>query len=299
MQSARAEDRRHSTSSGQRLFIRLISDMHLAPVISPLAAAQKQAEARGPDISETSESILATLTAKKSSSDGNSILVLAGDIGDTSSDPYRRLLTAARGAYSTVLLVPGNHEYYTDGARDMGVVKEQLGRMCREIGVTLLDNEDVVIRGIRFVGSTCWPEIPEEMYKVLKRDGYGLVTRISRDSHRLDFADYKKMHDEDVRYLEATIRLSREPCVIITHYPPSAAMLDDRFEHSPQVAIHYNAGLVDRVAKTQGATPLWLSGHSHTSKRFWARGMNTLLAANCVEGGQYDPDFVIELKAAH
>jgi predicted phosphohydrolase len=238
-----------------------------------------------------------TLASLASSApDDETVLILAGDIGDSYSDPYRRLLLAARAAYRYVLLVPGNHEYYTDGVHDMSVVKEHLGRLCLDTGVTLLDNMDTVIQGIRFVGSTCWPLVPEEQYKVLKREGYGLVTRITKDSHRLDYSDFKRLHDSDVRYLESTVRDSKEPCVVITHYPPTSLMLDDKFEHSSQIALHFNDGLIDKIAKTQGATPLWCCGHCHTAKKFWTRGMNTVLVANCVEGGQYDPDFVFEMR---
>jgi Icc-related predicted phosphoesterase len=266
-----------------RLLIRLISDTHLAPLGLP------------DQISKTANKILADFDAKTGPVDNETVLILAGDIGDVSSDPYRRFLVAARAVYRHVLLVPGNHEYYTDGASDMAVVKEQLGRLARDIGITLLDNSDVVIGGYRFVGSTCWPLVPEEQFKVLKREKYGLVTRITKNSHLLDPSDFKRLHDIDVEYLSQTVRESREPCVVITHYPPSALMIDDRFEHSPQIPLHYNEALIDLVAKTQGATPLWCCGHCHTSKRFWTRGMNTLLVANCVEGGNYDPDFVIEL----
>lgn len=274
--------------------VRLISDTHLAPVISPFASSRTVTE-----VSSAAQTVLEGLLAlgARGPADDETVLLLAGDIGDVASDPYRRFLLAARSAYRHVLLVPGNHEYYTDGKRDMSVVKEHLARLTRDTGVTLLDNADVVIRGVRFVGSTCWPLVPEAQLKVLRREGYGLVTRITRDSHRMDHADFKRLHDEDINYLEKTIRLSREPCVVVTHYPPSSAMLDDRFEHSPEIALHYNDSLIDKVAKTQGSTPLWCCGHCHTSKRFWVRGMNTLLVANCVEGGQYDPDFVVEVAA--
>ncbi len=270
-----------------RLAVRLISDVHLEPVMTtaPIRDDDKEGATR------QGEKIIHELTTSKS----QGVLILAGDIGDSYSDPYRRLLLAARAAHAAVILVPGNHEYYTDGAHDMGVVKDHLTRLCQETGVILLDNSDVVIRGFRFIGSTCWPLVPEEQYKVLKREGYGLVTRITKNCHRLDPADFKKLHDTDVAYLEETVRNSREPCVVITHYPPTAAMLDDAYEHSPQLSLHYNNGLIDRVAKTQGATPLWCSGHSHTAKRFWTHGMNTLLVSNCVEGGNYDSKFVVEL----
>lgn len=276
--------------SFSQIQIRLISDVHLEPALSSLPGSEERPE--------RAEAIMHDLNTQ-GRADPSVVLILAGDIGDSYSDPYRRFLLAARAAYHTVILVPGNHDYYTDGAHDMGVVKEHLARLAQETGVTLLDNSDIVIRGFRFVGSTCWPIVPEEQFKVLKREHYGLVTRITKDSHRLDPSDFKRLHDMDVKYLEETVRSSREPCVVITHYPPSAVMLDDAYEHSAQIALHYNEGLIDRVAKTQEATPLWCCGHTHTSRRYWVRGMNTLLVSNCVEGGNYDKDFSAVLTSRH
>lgn len=273
-----------------RLQIRLMSDLHLAPVISDSAPSQS--------ISSTAQQILETLSSSSIAGKDDSVLILAGDIGDSYSDPYRRLLLSASKAYKYVILIPGNHEYYTDGKHDMNVVKQHLGRLCRETGTILLDNADIVIKGFRFVGSTCWPLIPQEQYKVLKRESYGLVTRITKDSHRMDYSDFRRLHDIDVQYLQKTVRDSPEPCIVVTHYPPSGLMIDDRYEHSPQISIHFNEGLIDLVAKTQGATPLWCSGHSHVSKRIWVRAMNTLLVSNCVEGGNYDPDFVVDLTTS-
>lgn len=279
-------------SRKKKTSIHLISDTHLAPVISPLSSHHDRV-----DVSSLAQEVFSSLAKKKDTKSPDSVLILAGDIGDSYSDSYRRLLLAARDAYRTVLLIPGNHEYYTDGRYDMSVVKEHLERLTKETGIILLDNADVVVNGIRFVGSTCWPIVPEEQFKVLKREGYGLVTRISKDSHRLDPSDFKKLHDTDVAYLEETVKNSKEPCVVITHYPPNTMMINDAFEHSSQISLHYNIDLIDRIAKTQGATPLWCCGHCHTSKRMWTRGMNTLLVANCVEGGNYDPEFIVELQA--
>jgi Icc-related predicted phosphoesterase len=258
--------------------IRLISDTHLKPVAS---------------LEEQSTSVRDVFRQFEETQEHNVTLVLAGDIGDSYSEIYRRFLMSARKAYSNVLLVPGNHEYYTDGKKDMHVVQEHLERLCRETGVTLLDNNSVVLNGIRFVGSTCWPIIPETLFKALRRAKYGLVARITRNSHKLDYADYKKLHDADVDYIQRTLNESKEPCVVVTHYPPSNVVVDDRFEDDPYLTINYNSGLIDKVPRML----LWCCGHVHTSKKFWVKGMRTLLATNCLAGGNYDKNLIFDVKA--
>lgn len=219
------------------------------------------------------------------------VFVLAGDIGNPYTEVYRNFLIEAKAACENVILVPGNHEYYN--TKDMNVTKKHLKRITDELGIILLDNGEVVIGGIRFVGSTCWPLVPEEQFATLVREKYGLVTQVTQDSHKMDYSDYKKLHDSDVAFLENAVAVSKEPCVIITHYPPSSYFLNDDFEHSPHVALHYNRGLVEKVAKMN--TLLWCCGHCHNSKRFWMKSLSTLVVANCVEGGEYDENFVISL----
>lgn len=260
-------------SGDSSISIHLISDTHLEP---PMLSKEDE------------EAII-------KNSEGE-LLILAGDIGDSYSEPYRRFLITTKNSYKHVILVPGNHEYYTDGKRDMIVVKEHLRRLCEELGIILLDNSEVVIKGVKFIGSTCWPLVPEEQFKVLKREGYGLVTRISDNSHRLDYSDFKRLHDRDVAFLKDAIDKNKEKkCVIITHYPPSLYMLDSAYEHSPHVALHYNRGLIEEVAKISGqaGVKLWCCGHCHNSKRYWTKSGSVLLAANCFEGGHYDKDFSV------
>ena len=78
------------------------------------------------------------------------VVVLAGDI----SRP-REAVAWALKFDKPVLYVPGNHEFYgssIDGALD------ELQRLCQGTQVQVLDNRELVMGGVRFLGSTLWTD---------------------------------------------------------------------------------------------------------------------------------------------
>lgn len=96
---------------------------------------------------------------------GADLLVLAGDVG--SHVPGSWLLQAGDfglGAFSpkrpdapwsTVIYVPGNHEYDT---LPYAQTRERLRALCDELGIVWLDRATHVIDGVRFIGCTLWAD---------------------------------------------------------------------------------------------------------------------------------------------
>ena len=78
------------------------------------------------------------------------VVVLAGDIARP-----REAASWALGFDKPVLYVLGNHEFY--GSSIDGAAAE-LKRLCAGTHVHVLDNDEVVIDGVRFLGSTLWTD---------------------------------------------------------------------------------------------------------------------------------------------
>jgi len=78
------------------------------------------------------------------------LVVLAGDVG-------RPKIAASWASSFTkpVLYVPGNHEFYGDSIA--GTVKE-LKQMCAGTNIRVLDNDEVIVEGVRFLGTTLWTD---------------------------------------------------------------------------------------------------------------------------------------------
>jgi len=78
------------------------------------------------------------------------VVVLAGDIARP-----REAAAWASGFDKPVLYVPGNHEFY--GGSIDGAAAE-LAQLCDGTGVHLLNDREVVIGGVRFLGTTLWTD---------------------------------------------------------------------------------------------------------------------------------------------
>src|SRR5215831_1241628 len=78
------------------------------------------------------------------------VVVLAGDI----ARPREAVAWAARFS-QPVLYVPGNHEYY---GSSFDAAAGELKRLCAGTHVHLLDDGEVVLGNVRFLGSTLWTD---------------------------------------------------------------------------------------------------------------------------------------------
>lgn len=212
--------------------------------------------------------------------------ILAGDIGNPYNPEYKNILIHTARKHKLSVLVPGNHEYYTE-TKNIESVKEKLKELCRDTSVVLLNNTTYDYNDIKLVGSTLWPNVTSEYFPYLKKIKHGLVTKIMKDMFPLSLEDLNLMHNNDLNFLKRTIA-STDDCIIITHYPPSSIMLRDETEHLPDVVTHWTEAM--NIMKSN--IKLWACGHCHTSKRYMVRGTIPLVS-NCVEGGQFDTNFEI------
>src|SRR5437867_3042802 len=77
-------------------------------------------------------------------------VILAGDIARP-----KQAVAWASGFAKPVLYVPGNHEFY--GGSITGTLDE-LKQLCAGTRVRVLDNDEVIIDDVRFLGTTLWTD---------------------------------------------------------------------------------------------------------------------------------------------
>src|SRR5690606_30913962 len=78
------------------------------------------------------------------------LTILAGDIARP-----RAAMEWASGIPRPVLYVPGNHEFY---GGSIPHVAAELAEQAQAHGIRLLDQQAVVIDGVRFLGATLWTD---------------------------------------------------------------------------------------------------------------------------------------------
>ncbi|HOL37913.1 MAG: metallophosphoesterase [Proteobacteria bacterium] len=229
------------------------------------------------------------------------VVVLAGDV----SRPREAVAFALRFD-KPVLLLPGNHEFY-GGSLD-GVV-DQLRRLCRGTQVHLLDETELVLGGVRFLGATLWSDFElfddAERRAASKAEAVRLVRdfsriRVQEGSDEIFTPDHSAaLFRRHAAWLEERLAQRHDgPTVVVTHHAPSRRSIHPRFADSL-----LNACFVSDAERLMrpGSAVLWIHGHTHDSFDYRVNGMRVVCnargyaRAGVPENARFDPDFGVDV----
>jgi predicted phosphodiesterase len=263
---------------------------------------------------------------------GADVLVLAGDIGSYQQDSAltrlavpdfglarfspRPVHEGGAGWPTPVIFVPGNHEY--DGL-EFDEAHQRLRQACERWGLIWLEQESVVLQGVRFVGCTLWSDFdglssapgpaaydaeaaaPGALAEHLKaRDkAFRAANFYLRKNHSLQAGapmlaeQLRELGLQSQRWLRQALATGFDgPTVAVTHFAPSLLSADPRYGLTPGTAGFCNA-LDDLLPAAQ----LWLHGHLHCPQDYVSRGCrvvaNPLGYARKGEQKNYRPELLI------
>jgi predicted phosphodiesterase len=228
------------------------------------------------------------------------VVVLAGDIG-----PPRQAAAWAMRFERPVLYVLGNHEHY-GGCIDQ--TADELKRLCAGTSVHVLDDDPIVIGGVRFLGSTLWTD-----FLLL---GDGGPKQIAVEAAQRFMRDFSRIRNSDDAVMftpaGAAARCARHsdwldkmldvphagPTVVITHHAPSPRSIHPRFAGSA-----LNGCFVSDAVHLVSAARVecWIHGHTHDSFDYRLDGTRVVCnprgyAKNGVnENPLFDPNFTLEV----
>ena len=169
-----------------------------------------------------------------------------------------------------MLYVLGNHEFYgssIDGAAD------ELKRLCARTHVHVLDNSEIVIGRVRFLGTTLWTDF--ELFGAGEKKAAAMAEarRLIRDFSRIALAeaadavfspeDSAALFQRHAGWLDGRLAAAHDgPTVVITHHAPSRKSIHPRFVDSL-----LNACFVSDAERLIGAdrAQLWIHGHTTTA----------------------------------
>lgn len=201
---------------------------------------------------------------------GAEVLVLAGDIHNGLGAVY-----AFADWPVPVLLVPGNHEYY---GSEFGVLRSEMKRAARGTSVHVLDNDCVVIGGVRFLGATMWtdyrllPHLPLEHAMALAGVSLADHTYILTDGGELfSPADAAAEHWRSRRWLQEQLLAPHAgPTVVVTHHGCNSKSTAPRFAGS-----NVNPAFMSDLSGLMGPdspVALWVHGHVHNTCDYKVNG---------------------------
>jgi predicted phosphodiesterase len=201
------------------------------------------------------------------------VVVLAGDI-----DNGTRAIDWAEDTFpgQAVLYVPGNHEYYDADLQSAAAVLKARAR--RSPNVRLLDNDELVVDGVRFFGSTLWTDFallgPQKTSQAISESRTHVVDfrKIRMGDDFLTPQQTIDLHRDAIAFLQAGLEKPfAGKTVVITHHAPHPASVHPRWAGSL-----VNAAFVSDLTRLMGKSALWFHGHTHDSFDFTVHGTRVL-----------------------
>ena len=200
---------------------------------------------------------------------GEDVLVLAGDIGVAHAGGLWAI-TQAEKFNIPVVMVAGNHEFYHGW---QGYDMEQVYRNLRELSDTtenfhFLQNESVVINGVRFRGTTQWTDFD---FNGQADIDMGYASQSMNDYNKIvirpmqKFFPYDALHEhhKSLNFLEGEFEQEfHGRTVVVTHHGVSGKSIHGKYANDKYNAA-YVSNLEDLVEKSNAS--LWFHGHVHHS----------------------------------
>jgi predicted phosphodiesterase len=232
------------------------------------------------------------------------VVILAGDVARP-----REAVTWAAQYDKPVLYVPGNHEFY---GSSLAAATAEIERQSSGTSVRLLDRTELVIGGVRFLGTTLWTDFmlfgAGEPRAVAMTEAQKWMRDFSRirvdepEGRAFSPDDAAALFARDARWLEARLAANHDgPTVVITHHAPSPRSIHPRFAGSP-----VNAAFVSNLEHLMGAdrVGLWIHGHTHDSFDYLVNGTRVVCnprgyaKEGVNENARFDAHLVIETDPA-
>lgn len=194
---------------------------------------------------------------------GADVLVLAGDIaGDCEAVGY------FKDYKIPVVMIVGNHESYGHVHHD---VIDRNKNESKGTAVHFLENESIVINGVRFIGSTLWTDCKighgsDEAKKDAVRYGLNdfrvIKTRQNDGSVKtLSIDESIAWHNESIKFIKGELDTDHNgSTVVVTHHLPSEACVSEKYKGSP-----INGGFASNLDSLINGdrVNLWIHGHTH------------------------------------
>lgn len=189
------------------------------------------------------------------------VIVLAGDIHLKA----KAIEWISRNTQKPVVYVAGNHEYYKGS---LGHTFKKMKELCQGTNIHLLENESVVLAGVRFLGATLWTD-----YRLTGNEPLAMWDaqqnlsdfRTVRDEHYRKVRPYQlsERHMRTRNFLESAITEPFEGnTVVVTHHAPSGISIPERYRDSKD---HVTASYASNLEHLMDKVAVWVHGHIHDS----------------------------------
>jgi Icc-related predicted phosphoesterase len=226
------------------------------------------------------------------------VCVVAGDLCRAPANGVHWLAENVAHAMPCVY-VAGNHEFYGGGIQEG--LEDGRDAAVRFDNIHFLENETVMIDGVRFIGATLWtdyrieghPEIAMFHARERMNDYRKIATRRSPWKRFVPETAYR-MHQDSRRFIETALKADPIPTVVVTHHLPHANSIPARFKGDLLNAA-YASDLSDVIE--DGQPVLWIHGHTHDSCDYRHGSMRVICNPRGYDGenSRFEPNLVVAI----
>ncbi|MFC3321347.1 metallophosphoesterase [Mesorhizobium cantuariense] len=229
---------------------------------------------------------------------GADVCVVAGDLYRAPANGAHWLAKHIAPSMPCVY-VAGNHEFYK------GSIKEALedGRAAAAQfeHVHFLENDAVVIEGVRFVGATLWTDYRIEGHPELamvhareRMNDHRLIAKQRNPWQRFLPETAFRMHRESRAFINSALKADPIETVVVTHHLPHAKSIPSRFKGDL-----LNAAFASDLSEVieSGRPALWVHGHTHDSCDYKVDSTRIICNPRGYEdeNGAFDPALVVRI----
>lgn len=242
------------------------------------------------------------------------VLALLGDIGvvgtDAGFDDYCTFLEHQATQFELVLVLTGNHEFYSAcGGQENSQKPLSVEAIRRRIkgfsknkrNIIFMDRNTIFINGVRVVGVTLWTDIPERMQTMAESmvNDYSFIHVKEGKSTRLVKAkDVQGWFKEEVQFIKDNAleaKRKKQQMVVLTHHAPTLVNSSDpKFAESP-ISIAFSSNLDHLMgrglANPYSAIHTWAFGHTHWCCDQHINGVHVVSNQYGYAGAVEEPDY--------
>lgn len=235
------------------------------------------------------------------------VIVLAGDIhpGD---DGIRWARETFPG--KPVIYVAGNHEFY---GGDWNLTLKLMRETAKVNNVYFLENDSVMIGGVRFLGCTLWTDFEyfgkDQTIKAMNYANsnfldYKAIEAAGHHGNRLTAAMTLQRHRDSRAWLEAELPKGNPGLtVVVTHHYPHQNSTAPEFKDDPLTPV-FGSKLPEKLL-LQSA--FWIHGHAHSSLNYRLATIGRVMHVVCnprgysddwtcgIENKQFEPGMLLEI----
>lgn len=233
------------------------------------------------------------------------VVILAGDIAPG--------VSGVKWAADTFRLTPtlylaGNHEFY-GGGRYFSKGYRKLRKAAEGTNVIFLQNDTVVIDGVRFMGTTLWSDMAlygnQPLMMIQAQGMMNDFNRImSEPPQGMNWSNKPLMpievvHEFQIAMEFLTNELNKEhdgPTVVVTHHAPSEQSCIPEFAGDPANPLY--ASNLERFIDVMKPV-LWVHGHTHTSSDYMIGETRIVVNPRGYHGDSvnvnFDPSLILEV----